>query len=186
VPIPLQDQRARVSRRSSSKRLRHLFNYHCNPAVFSSRFFDLELTVFCCRYRILDASDSNVFVEVDHGHEAAVYTSGPHGTSPASASQPRRRFVSSIATLLQAPALFCRSSTCGALMMVTETSSKLPESMACMISRRNCHAAPLFPNACRTSATSPTSKMLTRMNQTRSNRRPQPASLSTRERRGVR
>jgi hypothetical protein len=31
------------------------------------------------RYSILDASDSNVFVEVDHGNEAALYTSGPHG-----------------------------------------------------------------------------------------------------------
>ena len=44
------------------------------------------------RYRILDASESNVFVEVDHGHEASLYTSGPHGLF----AQPRRCFVISI------------------------------------------------------------------------------------------
>jgi hypothetical protein len=29
----------------------------------------------------LDASESNVFVEVDHGSDATLYTSGPHGCS---------------------------------------------------------------------------------------------------------
>ncbi len=40
----------------------------------------LQLAYLLSSYNVLDASESNVFVEVDHGNEASLYTSGPHGT----------------------------------------------------------------------------------------------------------
>jgi hypothetical protein len=61
-------------------------------------------------YHILDASESNVFVEVDHGSDATVYTSGPHGyfTPPPSSS------ATASPVRMQARASPCRSSTSAA------------------------------------------------------------------------
>ena len=53
-------------------------------------FLNCIFVTLLCMYRVLDASESNVFVEVDHGQDASLYTSGHYSALHLLPTSPRQ------------------------------------------------------------------------------------------------